>query len=195
MPDSLPSDKRAAVVRITRTLVYDDHVADGGKLPDIDPDTPRILLDYDRRAPVSQPVVRSYTVKIAVPGDHPHSWELCLGDDYELLVTTRGFTTEANGIRIDGQVVSNYQLQLDERKPPMGPNSFGFGLQAIGERVLVQVMNDEAPGRIFREFDETEIEQITPAPGGLSTIGIDEGADAQQRRQDAWTPIRKRSLR
>lgn len=195
MLDSDPSEKSAAVVRITRTLVYDDHPTDGGRLPDIDPDTLRIVLDYDQRAPASQPVVRTYTVKVAVPSDHPRSWDLHLGDDYDLLITTRGFTADASAIKIDGRVVSNYQLQLDEGQASIGPHSFGFGVQAVGERVLVQVMNDEAPGRIFREFDETEIEQITHAPPDLATVGIDESADAQERRREAWTSIRKRSLR
>jgi hypothetical protein len=185
-----------AILELTRTVVYDDHAAAGGKLPDIDLDAMRIVLDYGSRAPATRPVVRVYTVKVAVPSDRPRSWHLHLGDDYELLIATRGFTVDAKGIKIDGRVKSNYQLQLDDSKAPIGPNSFGFAAQAIGERSAVQVMNDEATGRIFREFEEAKIEAITGTPPPqLSAQGIDESADAQRRRWDEWTPLRKRSLR
>ena len=198
MPESHPSQTRAAVLRISRTLVYDDHADEGGNPPDIDPDAMRIVLDYGSRAPASQPVVRSYAVTVAVPSDHPRSWEVHLGDDYELLITTRGFAADAvdtKAIKIDGRVVSNYQIQFDEDRAPVGPNAWGFGAQAVGERVVVQVLNDEAPGRIFREFEEIVIEQLTDDPPELAMVGIDESAEAQERRRQAWTPIRKRSLR
>lgn len=190
-----PPKMMFAIVKITRTLVYDEHLFDGGNLPDIDLDTMRVVLDYDKRTPDTQPVVRTYTIKVAVPGERPCSWDANLGDDYSLLLTTRGFTEDAKGIKIDGRVKSNYQIQLEEDRPPMGPNSFGFSVQAVGERSAVQVMSDEAPGRIFREFDETVIEAITNTPPNLPTVGIDESGDAQQRRWSEWTAIRKRGLR
>ena len=193
--DSGTSRAIFAIVKIKRTLVYDDHPFEVGKLPEIDLDTRRVVLDYGRRAPDTQPVVRTYTVKVAVPSDRPRSWEVNLGDDYKLLIATRGFNGDAKGIMIDGCVKSNYQLELAEGKAPMGPNSFGFVAQAVGERTAVQVMNDEAPGRIFREFDETEIEEITDTPPDLPLVGIDESEGAQKRRWSEWTAIRKRGLR
>lgn len=183
-----------AIVRITRTLVYDEHALDGGPLPEIDPDTLRVVLDYDMRGQDTRPLVRTYTIKVAVPSDRPRSWDANLGDDYRLLLITRGFTGDAKGIKIDGRVKSNYQLQLEDNKPPMGPNSFGFSVSAVGERSAIQVMNDEAPGRIFREFDETVIEAVTDRPPDLPTVGIDETEDVQQRRWIEWGVIRKRGL-
>ncbi len=183
-----------AIVKITRTLVYDEHPLDGGGLPEIDLDTLRVVLDYDMRGQDSRPLVRTYTIKVAVPSDRPCSWDVNLGDDYSLLLITRGFTGDTKSIKIDGRVKSNYQLQLEEGKPPMGPNSFGFSVQAVGERSAIQVMNDEAPGRIFREFDETVIEAVTDRPPDLPTVGIDETEDVQQRRWSEWTVIRKRGL-
>jgi hypothetical protein len=193
--DTGSSRKTFAIVKITRTLVYDDHASHGGNRPDIDPETMRVVLDYARRAPGTEPVVRTYTVKIAVPSDRPRSWDINLGDDYNLLIATRGFTEDAKGVKIDGRVKSNYQLQLDEAKAAIGPNSFGFGVQAVGERTAVQVMNDEAPNRIFLEFDETETEEVTQIPPDLPTQGIDESMDAQQRRWSEWKAVRKRGLR
>jgi hypothetical protein len=190
-----PSKASFAIVTLTRTLVYDDHAAAGGKLPDIDLDMMRVVLDYGARVPDTLPVVRTYTVTVAVPSDHPRSWHINLGEDYELLIATRGFTADAKGIKVDGRVKSNYQLQLDEGKAAIGPNSFGFAVQAVGERGVVQVMHDEAPGRIFHEFDETVIEEITNTPPDLPTVGIDESEDAQQHRWSEWTAIRKRGLR
>ena len=186
---------RFAIVSITRTLVYDDHPSEGGGLPDIDSDHERVVLDYARRAPETQPLVRIYAVKIAVPRDHPRSWDINPGDDYKLLIATQGFTEDAKGVNIDGRVKSNYQIQLDDNKAPMGPNSFGFAVQMVGERTAVQVLNDEAPGRIYREFDETEIENITSMLVNLPTTGVDESEDAQKRRWSEWTAIRKRGLR
>jgi hypothetical protein len=83
---------------------------------------------------------------------------------------------------------------MDEDKPPMGPNSFGFAEQSAGDRATVQVMNDEAPGRIFREFHGVEIEGVTDTPLNLPSAGIDEDEPDQQRRWSEWTVIRKRSL-
>ena len=184
-----------AVLRITRTLIHDDHAGAGGTPPDIDNDTQRIVFDDGARAPAERAVVRRYAATIAVPAAHPRSWDLAMGDDYRLLVTTRGFIAHASGLRIDGQVVSNYQVQLADDRPGVGPNAFRFAPQAVGERVLVQVLADEAPGQVFREYDETVVEQQGGDPPAGTVPGIDESAEAQQRRREAWTPLRKRSLR
>jgi hypothetical protein len=190
-----PSGETFAIVKITRTLVYDDHASQDGSRPDIDPETRRVVLDYARRSFGTEPLVRTYTVRVAVPSGRTYSWDVNLGDDYKLLIATRGFTGDTKGIKIDGRVKSNYQLQLDEDKAPIGPNSFGFAVQAVGEGVTVQVMNDEAPGRLFLEFDETEIEEITQKPPELATQGIEESLDAQQNRWSEWATVRKRGLR
>jgi hypothetical protein len=194
-PDPSRAKPMFAIVRITRTLVYDAHPRAGGKLPDIDPESRRVVLDYGQRTVDTRPVVRSYTTRIAVPNDRIRSWDIALGDDYRLLVATRGFAGDAKSVRLDGRVKSNYQVQLDESKGPVGPNSFGFAAQAVGERSAVQVLNDDAAGAIFREFDETEIESLTEAPPDLPAAGRDESEDSQQRRWNEWTPIRKRGLR
>jgi hypothetical protein len=183
-----------AILKIRRTLVYDDHPFAGGNLPDIDLDTMRVVLDYEKRTPETRPIVRIYTVEIAVPSEGTHSWDVLLGDDYRLLIATRGFHRDVNRIKIDGRVKSNYQLQLDG-KAPIGPNSFGFAPQAVGERTVVQVMNDEAPDQIFREFDETEIESVTEIRPDSLPIGIEDTIDAQQRRWSEWKIVRKRDLR
>ena len=193
--DTGPSKASYAIVRITRTLVYDDHPSSGGNLPDIDLNTMRIILDYGKRTPDTQPVIRTYTVRVAVPNGHARSWDLHLGDDYNLLLVTRGFTGDAKSIKIDGRVKSDYQLQLAEDSAPIGPNEFAFPVQAVGERTAVQVLNDEGKDRIFREFDETVIEDLTDTPPALPSAGIDESQGAQLRRWDEWPLIRKRGLR
>jgi hypothetical protein len=189
-----PSKVRFAIVKITRTLVDDHHAFDIGKLPEIDLNTRRVVLDYDKRVPGTEPIVQTYSVKVAVPSERPHSWDINLGDDYHLLIATRGFTEDAKGIKIDGRVKSNYQLELAKGKPPLGPNSIAFVAQKIGEHTAVQVMNDEVPGRIFREFEETEIEKVTNAPPDLLPAGIDDSEEAQQQRWSEWRVIRKRGL-
>jgi len=140
-------------------------------------------------------VVRTYRVKIAVPSNRPHSWEVNPGDDYKLLITTRGFTRDARGVKIDGRIKCNYQVQLDDNKGPIGPNPYGFAAQVAGQPTVVQVLNSEAAGRIYREFDETEIEKVVSMPDYVLTVGVDESEDAQERRWSDWTSILKRGLR
>ena len=50
-------------------------------------------------------------------------------------------------------------------------------------------------GGLFREFNEATIEQIAKTSPSLPVVGIDESAEAQQRRWSAWQVIRKRGLR
>lgn len=193
--DSGSSQMRYAAVRITRILLYDDHPSAGGRPPDIGTETKRVVLDYERRAPSERPVIRTYTARIAVPSDHPTSWELPLGDDYTLLVVTEGFSRNDDGVTIDGRVKSNYQIQLDPSSMRTGPNANRFWLLPVGESDAVQVLSDEITGRIFREYMEIEVESIATSPPESFTAGIVESADAQKRRWDAWTSVRKSSLR
>jgi len=199
-PDRAVRDAEApavsyAVVRITRTLLYDDHPSAGGRPPDIGNDTRHVVLDYASRAPNERPDIRSYTSRIAVPSNRPSSWKLPLGDDYTLLVVTEGFSRNDDGVTIDGRVISNYQIQLDSSRAPIGPNAVRFWLVPVGESDAVQVLNDETPNRIFREYEEIEVESIVASPPESFMAGIDESADAQKRRWAEWTPVRKSSLR
>src|SRR5690242_18408128 len=98
-----------AVLRITRTLLYDDHPSAGGRPPLIGADTRRVELDYASRAPNDHPVIRTYTATIAVPRARRCSWELSMGEDYRLLVVTEGFSRTTDGVSINGRVKSNYQ--------------------------------------------------------------------------------------
>jgi hypothetical protein len=193
--DAGPSKVTYAIVKVTRTLVDDEHPSAGGALPRIDVETMRVVLDYGGRSPQTQPVIRTYSVTIAVPSDRPRSWDVELGDDYDLLIATRGFVSDAGAVDIDGRAKSSYQVQLHEGKAPIGPNSVAFTPLAVGARAAIQVMNDEAEGRVFREFEEIELAELTAAEPKLPEPGIDESAEAQKRRWDEWVSIRKAGLR
>jgi len=184
-----------AVVRITRTLLYDDHPSAGGRPLDIGANTKRVVLDYESRAPNERPVIDTYTARIAVPSNHPSSWQLPLGRDYALLVVTEGFHRNDDGVTIDGRVISNYQIQLGPSRAPVGPNALTFWLLPLGESDAVQVSNDETADRIFREYQEIEVESIVSSRPESVIAGIDETADAQKRRWDMWLSVRKSSLR
>ena len=71
-----PTASCYALVRLTRTLLDDDHPSAGGAPPDIRHDTSRVVFDYEYRAAAERPIIRTYTAKIAVPSDRPCSWEL-----------------------------------------------------------------------------------------------------------------------
>lgn len=193
--DAASAKPSFAIVHIVRTVVYDDHTAAGGKPPDIDAAGQHVALDFGKRPPGSLPIVRSYAIEIAVPSDRPRTWNLHLGEDYDLLIVTRGFTSDATGVKLDGRVKSNYQVMLGDNGW-QGPNGFGFGAAAIGAPSAVQVMNDESRTAIYRELEEWTIEQVTPTPSpALLAQGIDEHASDQAERWDAWKPIRKTTLR
>ena len=97
----------------------------GDSFPSIDLGSMRVVLDYGSRTRETEPVIRTYTVRVAVPREHPR-WHIPLGDDYEVLIATRGFRTDSKGVTIDGRVKSNYQVQLNDDRAPVGPNSVGF---------------------------------------------------------------------
>ncbi len=186
-----------AVVRITRALLYDDHPSADGVPPDIWHDTKTVVFDYESRTADALPVIRTYTAQIAVPRDRPTSWELSLGDDYRLLVVTEKFVQSENGVTIDGRIKSNYQIQLDPSRALVGPNAFHlrFCLLPVGESAAVGVLDDECAGRIFREYQEIEVEAIVDSVAASLMAGIEESVAAQQRRWDDWSSLRKSSLR
>jgi hypothetical protein len=193
----MPGLATYAVVRLTRTLLYDDHPLAGGKPPVIGHDTRRVVPDYENRAPDERPILRTYTARIAVPSDRPTSWELALGDDYKLLVVTEKFSRNDDSVTIDGHIKSNYEIQLDQSSARIGPNvsHLRSWLLAVGETDAVEVLNDEIAGRIFREYLEIEVEAIASSLPESSVAGIEESAEAQKRRWDEWTSVRKSSLR
>jgi hypothetical protein len=194
--DSAPAPASYAVVRLTRTLLYDDHPSAGGGPSEIRHDTTRVLMHYEGRVDEAQPTIHTYTVSIAVPSDRPSSWELALGDDYRLLVVTEQFSLSDQGVTIEGRVKSNYQTQLDPSSALIGPNTIHLGfLLRIGEASAASVLDDEVAGRIFREYQEIEVEAVVGSPPESSVAGIEESAEAQQRRWNEWTSIRKSSLR
>ncbi|MGB7983465.1 MAG: hypothetical protein WCF36_22020 [Candidatus Nanopelagicales bacterium] len=120
-----------------------------------------------------------------------------MGDDYRLLVVTEQFSQRDDVVTIDGRIKSNYQTQLDPSSALIGPNAFHLGscLLAVGEGTAVGVLDDEVAGRILREYQEIEIEAIVSALPESFLGGIEESAEAQNRRWVDWTLIRKSSLR
>ncbi len=186
-----------ALIRLTRTLLDDDHPWAGGAPPDIRHDTGRVVVDYDCRMVAERPVVRTYTAQIAVPNDRRCSWDLPLGDDYRLLVETKGFTADGDGLIVDGRVISNYQTHLGPRSAFVGPNALHLHSMRlpVGESSAVGVLDDEVTGRIFREYQEIEVEAIVVTPPNSFARGTEESATAQERRWGDWSSIRKSGLR
>ncbi|MEO7587023.1 MAG: hypothetical protein ABIS84_03240 [Arachnia sp.] len=190
------SQRGYALLRISRTLFYDDHLLAGGGPPDIRHDTSELAFDFDARAPEELPVIRYHTARIAVPNEHRSSWELALGQGYKLLVVTATFSQSEAGIIIDGRIKSNYQTQLNPFSATIGPNAYHLRSSplTIGRNSVVGVLEDAVTGREFREYQEIEVEEVMSSLTEPSLAGTTESAEAQERRWDEWKSIRKSSL-
>jgi hypothetical protein len=170
-----------AITHLTRILLYDPDV--GGQRP----------KGEDSSA---QQVTRRYSATIAIPEDRPSTWELAPGEDYRLLVLTEGFTVDQNNVFIDGRIKSNYQVQLDPSGARIGPNASHlrhWRLQ-LGENDAVEVLSEEVPGRMFREFLAITVEAIVAAPPASATVGITEDPADRDRRWGSWPSVLKSSL-
>ncbi len=189
-----PPPGEVAVLRVTRTLVFDDHAA-GQAAPDADLATGALTLPYAERPAATRPVIRTYSARIAVPRDGRRSWHLFLGDDYEVLIEASGLGAATDGlVPLRYQIKSNYRIALPG-KAPVGPNAFAFESIRTGGQTAWQVANDATRDTLFYEFDQTLLEAVTTTTPADVAAGVDESEAAQQARWRDWPAISKAGLR
>lgn len=155
--------------------------------------------DYSDRPEGQRPEIRSGQAKLAIASDKLQSFILDMGDDYQILLQSYGYTVTDQGA-VDWQVrwKSNYSMQLAGYPYGVGPNPIESMEPGDPYRLAIPYIHTMVVQRSknihFHEWTEVTLGALKDSGTEKVVAGKDADKDALERQWSDWQPVRKTEL-